>query len=144
MKKTLGIAVITILLLTLDMVSKYFFYNKSYLSDIRIIEPILNKWISRWINVNMTIIIIISIISLFLFIFLYHRKFFWTKILSLLIAGTLWNLIDRIYLWWVRDFISISSFPIFNISDVLLNIWIISIILKEFFVEKIKEKIKLQ
>jgi signal peptidase II len=42
----------------------------------------------------------------------------------MLLAGTLGNLIDRLFYGGVRDFINIQlfNFPIFNIADILLTI----------------------
>lgn len=141
MKKTIiKTSILTIILLAIDIISKYFFYNKEYLSNLKIINPIMNYWISRWIQANITMVIIISFLSLFLFLYLFKIKYIWEICLSLLLAWTLWNMIDRIFLWWVRDFISISTFPIFNISDILLNIWILLILINEFFLLKKSKK----
>ena len=51
--------------------------------------------------------------------------------LSFLIAGILGNLSERVYLGYVRDFFDLTfcSFPIFNISDIYINIGVIGIII---------------
>ena len=56
---------------------------------------------------------------------------------SLLLGGAIGNLIDRIFLGHVRDFISIWVWPIFNIADIAISIGIILIIYNE-----IKKEIK--
>ncbi|MCF7834943.1 signal peptidase II [Candidatus Gracilibacteria bacterium] len=141
MKKTIiKTSILTIILLAIDIISKYFFYNKEYLSNLKIINPIMNYGISRGIQANITMVIIISFLSLFLFLYLFKIKYIGEICLSLLLAGTLGNMIDRIFLGGVRDFISISTFPIFNISDILLNIGILLILINEFFLLKKSKK----
>lgn len=131
--------ILSITLLAIDIISKYFFYNKNLLSDLDFISPVFNLWISRWMQANLLVIITISIIALCIFIYLFKIKHISRIIFSILVAGTLWNLGDRIFLWWVRDFISIWNFPVFNIADILLNIGIILIIIEEFKPKKNKK-----
>lgn len=125
--------ILSITLLALDILSKYFFYNKLLLQNLDFISPVFNLWISRWMQANIFIVIIISIIALFIFTYLFKIKHISRITFSILISWTLGNLGDRLFLWWVRDFISISTFPVFNIADILLNIGIILIIIKELF-----------
>lgn len=127
---------LTISLLTIDLITKYFFYNKDIGRWLSFFKPILNTGISRWINANHTIVIAISIIAMILFFYLLKTKYISWFLFSLLIAGTLGNLIDRIIIWWVRDFISIWDFPVFNAADIMLNIWIIIILAKELWLFK--------
>jgi len=69
------------------------------------------------------------------------NKKIWRIFLWFFIAGTIGNLIDRVRLWWVRDFININifNFPIFNIADILLNVWIIWLLIQTFFLERTKK-----
>lgn len=133
---------LSIILLSLDMITKYFFYNLEKLNSLSIIRPIINTWISFGFKLPLLLVIIISILALFLFFWLFYKKSISWVMVSFLIAWTLWNLIDRITYWWVRDFISIGNFPIFNLADSLLNIWIFLFFIKEFFSWK-SEKNKL-
>ena len=54
--------------------------------------------------------------------------FFWT---SILISGIFCNLYERIHFGYVRDFFKLNfiEFPIFNISDIFINIGVITIII---------------
>ncbi len=50
---------------------------------------------------------------------------------SLLSAGIFCNLLERIFFGYVRDFIKINffNFPIFNISDIFINLSVFAIII---------------
>jgi len=116
------------ILVIIDMLSKYFFYNMNYLNDTTLIRPVLNVGISRSLPVPFIIIILISVVGIAAFIRLFVTKKINRIITALLIGGTIWNLIDRILYGWVRDFINIQifNFPIFNFADIMLSIgvWI--------------------
>ena len=51
--------------------------------------------------------------------------------LSFALAGIIGNLIDRIFLGYVRDFIDIKIIPVFNFADAYLNIALILFIFYE-------------
>lgn len=134
MKKKRLIAVLFILLLVwIDQLTKYFFYNQEIWNQIFFLEPVLNDGISRWMSMPMVIIISVSVICIWLFIYLFHKKYLTVLDFALLMAGTVWNLIDRIYLWGVRDFLSFGSFPVFNIADTFLTCGVARIWIKEIF-----------
>lgn len=132
-----------IFLLIIDQTSKYFFYNRGLLSNLNFIHSSFNTGISRSLPIHLYLVISISIFAILaLFRLLKNKKISQISFIFL-IAGTLWNLIDRVLLWWVRDFINIQifNFPIFNIADVLLNVWIIILIIQEIRLEKKNDKI---
>lgn len=56
-------------------------------------------------------------------------------IMSMIMAGALGNLIDRLFRGYVIDYISVGSFPVFNLADSLLTI---SIFLILVFYDKIR------
>jgi signal peptidase II len=56
-------------------------------------------------------------------------------ILAILVAGALGNILDRLRLGYVVDFISIGSFPVFNLADSFITV---SIFLLMLFYDKIK------
>lgn len=132
-KKNIKFIIITTTLIAIDLLSKYFFYDKNILSNI--FNPQFNLGISRSISIPLLVTIIISIGALILFLISYVRWYIQTLIATFLVAGTIWNLADRILLWWVRDFIDIQifNFPIFNFADILLNIGVILFIIHEFW-----------
>ncbi|MBL7051718.1 MAG: signal peptidase II [Nanoarchaeota archaeon] len=56
--------------------------------------------------------------------------------LSFLIAGALGNFIDRVFLGYVRDFISISIWPVFNFADIFATIGVVFLIYRLYKEEK--------
>ncbi len=61
---------------------------------------------------------------------------------SLMISGIFNNMLERIIYGYVRDFIELNfiDFPVFNLSDIFINISVISLVFlilkKEYFKEK--------
>lgn len=108
----------------LDLLSKYFFYNKRFLEDISLFTPAFNEGISRSLPVPLIITIVISIAGIATFVRLFTSKKINRIMAALLIGGTLGNFIDRIFLGGVRDFINIGilNFPIFNFADIMLTL----------------------
>ncbi len=86
---------------------------------------------------------LILLILIFLFIFLYEPLYVWS--ISFLIAGTLANLVNRIwYNGTVIDFLDWELFPpeyIFNIADFLVTIGTIFLLVSVFIEEILKELI---
>ena len=83
-----------------------------------------------------TIITIITIIVIGYFIWQYRKNTPMLIDLSLIIAGTIGNFIDRLRQGYVVDMFETTfiNFPIFNIADMCLTIgviWLIICILKE-------------
>ncbi len=132
-KKRIVATLLCLLLIWIDQLTKYLFYDLEIWSQIFFLEPLLNDWISRWMSMPMVAILSVSIICIWLFIYLFHKKYLTTVEFALLFAGTIWNLIDRIYLWWVRDFLSFGSFPVFNVADAFLTCGVAWICIKEIF-----------
>ena len=58
-------------------------------------------------------------------------------ILSLLFAGAIGNLIDRVFLGYVRDMIyfSLINFPVFNVADSAITIAAALLVIETFFVK---------
>ncbi len=93
-------------------------------------------------NKKFFLIGVTALVILFLIFFLYrnyHRMNTVVKIsFASLIAGSLGNLIDRIRIGYVVDFISVKfgngyNFPVFNIADILVVIGTILIIITILF-----------
>lgn len=118
LRSTIGIAI--------DLITKYLFYNVRYLENTSMIRPTLNTGISRSLPVPFILIVGISIIGIAGFARLYSKNKLGRTVTALLIWGTIGNLVDRLIYGGVRDFINIGwfNFPIFNIADIMLSIWV--------------------
>lgn len=137
--KHIKIRSLIIWLLGIDLLSKYFFYDQKIFTNV-LITPAFNTGVARSLPIPLVLVIIISIAVLIGVYYVFSNKKIWRIFLGFFIAGTLGNLIDRVWLGGVRDFININlfNFPIFNIADMLLNIWIIWLLVQIFFIEKKK------
>jgi lipoprotein signal peptidase len=144
MKKYWKLILWILLLLWIDWWSKYLFYNLKIWKELWLLEPVFNQWISWWISANIFIVICISFIGLWAFFWLWREKYFSSISFWFLIAWTIWNLLDRIIFGWVRDFISIWDFPVFNLADCYLTIAVCLIIIQEFLPKNLFSKKKTQ
>ncbi|MFH5880789.1 signal peptidase II [Liberiplasma polymorphum] len=102
---------------------------------------------------QMVFLIAITLLALSLFAYLFkdvdlkQRKFYSYAVI-LLIAGTLGNFIDRLFLGYVIDFIDVYiftyNFPIFNVADSALTIGMILFAVDVLILEpkRVKEREK--
>lgn len=93
---------------------------------------------------KMVFFILVAIVALVFMFYCYRRSedgdVFIHYGLVLMMAGTIGNLIDRVWLGYVRDFLSFDifgyAFPVFNIADVALCVGvflvIVSVLLEEY------------
>ena len=112
-----------IILLLLDQLSKYLFTT---ITNTGAAFGILKGYT--------TLLIIISLLALTACVY-YYVKYKNKKIrfaLSFLIAGIIWNLIDRIIFGYVRDFIDFKIWPVFNLADSFNVIGVILLIYISF------------
>lgn len=141
MKENIKIVLLAWWLFVLDQLSKYIFYNQKYLASRTIFQPAFNTGVSRSVQIPQAITILIAFFALGAFVIAYQRKYFTWLVVAILLAGTLGNVVDRIILNGVRDFLYIGSrFPIFNLADVYLNIGVCIFIIPQFFAWKCKQK----
>jgi len=93
---------------------------------------------------NLLFSILALAISVFLIIFypkLTEDDWFLRIALGMQLGGSLGNLIDRITIGHVTDFISVGNFPVFNIADASISVGVAVMILG-LWVEEKKEKQK--
>lgn len=156
-RKLCIISIVIILLIIIDQIIKIFITNNLKNENVIIIENFLklnyteNTGIAfgmqsnNLISIIITNTIIIAIIVRFL-IKQFHNMNASTKIaISMIIAGGLSNLIDRIVRGKVIDYIDVSSFinfPIFNIADCFVVIGFIIFVINvgiEIFGSRLKK-----
>ncbi|MBE6138355.1 MAG: signal peptidase II [Firmicutes bacterium] len=137
MKKMLPIISIIILL---DQIIKFLVIaNMNLFDSINVVENFFNITYVRnngaaWsiLSGNTLLLIVISIIALILiyFYFIKNQKLNNLENISysLLIGGTVGNLIDRVFLGYVVDYLDFKifsyNFPVFNLADICIVIGI--------------------
>jgi len=82
--------------------------------------------------------LIIVGIAVALIVFYFHVKMSKKNVqlqipLAFVFGGTLSNLFDRIFRSYVIDFIDLRIWPVFNISDVMINIGVILLLYRIIF-----------
>jgi len=96
-----------------DRISKIIFRN----IDFFIFKSSINKGAAFSLLQGWNLFLIVFAVFVIILI-LYYRNFSEQIALGLLLGGTISNLIDRILLKGVIDFISIWIFPVFNLADI--------------------------
>jgi len=86
---------------------------------------------------------IVSIVFVALFvlydIFCHSNSIWYSMGISLIVGGAIGNMIDRIFLGYVRDFISIKLFSfVFNLADLFITVGVIAFVI-HFIISTIKE-----
>mgnify|MGYP001599186497 CR=1 FL=1 len=117
MVKTRDIILILILII-LDQLSKFYFKDKNFF----IFNYTKNTGAAFSILQDYTLFLIlisILVISFTLYYFIKLKKINKSLRIAfiLILSGTLGNLIDRVFLDYVRDFIDLKIWPIFNLAD---------------------------
>lgn len=142
--------IITIILVTIDQITKYLTVQNLALFEVKEMIPnflsltyIQNSGAAwsvlegkMWFFYIITLIVIV-----FLLYYLYtegrQNKIFGV-ILSVILAGTIGNFIDRLLYQYVIDMIKLEfiSFPIFNVADSLLTIGVAALLFYTIYEEK--------
>ena len=157
MKKWFIISVTIISVLVIDLITKHFLFAIDYFNLIPNVISIASNGGNTGaafgiFSDNTILLIVVSIIMIVvLFIFNYfakERSAFYCIAFGFIVGGACGNLIDRIFLGYVRDFIYLdfwSSFPVFNFADSFLTIGaILMAIYIIFFMGKNRDKGKIE
>ena len=138
-KKNLSVIILGILIVIIDRITKLLFINK----EITIIPNFLNFTYTENNGVafgmasdNTILIVLLNIIILAIIIKFLKDKFSKTNyiiILSLImiLAGGVGNLIDRITMGYVIDFIDVNilNFATFNVADISITVGVMTIMI---------------
>jgi signal peptidase II len=143
------LSVLTVVLCAIDIVTKIIFRGESFslIPGVIGIHSTENTGIAFGLFEGARVVfIILTFIILAVGVFLFWKVKKKTKFLiiaaALFAGGALGNLIDRIFLGYVRDFIMFEffEFPIFNMADVFLNIGVVMIAIYLIFLYKEEDK----
>lgn len=131
-------------LLILDQVTKFFLTG----CNINIINNIVKFEYAEnfgagfgFLSGKTALLIVITFLFLLgIFVFDYFnraKKGCYLVGMSFIFAGAVGNLIDRLFLGYVRDFVKLEfiNFPIFNFADICLTIGVILIIVDVLFIK---------
>jgi len=128
-----------LLLLWADAYTKYWAENIlssniSLISNVLSIQYAQNTGIAFSIPLSGIALKIITVILIFMIFYYYwsEEKKKNSKLLNcsyiLIFSGAIWNAWERIFNWYVVDFISVEHFAIFNLADSYITLWAIGII----------------
>ncbi len=135
--------IIGFFLVLLDQASKILLTNIDVDYGFFALNYTINRGISFGLFQGSTVII--SVISVIVLVLLYYyRKEFKGKeaYLTLIVAGIIGNLIDRVVLGYVRDFLDLKWWPVFNVADSLMFIGVFGLVITYVFLESKGKKEK--
>lgn len=132
--------IFSLVLVALDQLTKYLMHGREYFSGLISLHSTINYGAAfsmmqgwNWLFILVSLIVIAGIF--------YYLKSFKHKLGPiLLLSGTVGNMIDRLFLGYVRDFISVEYFATFNMADSFNVIGVALIIYFSFMEEKQPKK----
>jgi len=149
-------AIVIVISVVLDLITKIIFGNY-FAGGAEDIEVIPNFFIFAFVKnygaaygmfsdstLGLTIVSIILIVAFVVYDVFCHSSSWWYVLgIGGIIGGAIGNLIDRIFLGYVRDFISIRIFNfVFNLADLFITIGVICFAIHIIigFVKEAKDK----
>lgn len=154
MKKWFWIIFTIILVLVADLTTKHFLFNVEYFNLIPHVISIASNggntgaaWgIFSGKTIMLIIVSVLMIVALFIFAhFTKNKNALFCLSFGLMIGGAIGNLVDRVMLGYVRDFIFLDfwpSFPVFNIADSCLCVGAVLIAIYIIFCSGVKKENK--
>jgi len=120
-----------LLVFLLDQITKYLITDTYTFGGITL-TPVKNTGgaLGLFQGTNTVFIIVMVLVIGLLYRIRHNLKPSW--IVPVIIGAGLGNLFDRIVFGHVRDFISIMSFPIFNVADAVITCSVLIIIWREY------------
>lgn len=140
MKILLGFLTVLIIFFS-DQFSKSYIFAKVFqpyglINNLVLINPTCNTGVAFGLfsGISNFLLPLTLLGVILIFIYLKHLAFDFTLQLSLLIilGGAISNIFDRIILGYVRDFIDLRFWPVFNLADLFIVTGTIILIIKMF------------
>jgi len=127
--------------LTKELISRTFEYAQSIpvLKDVFHLTYITNTGIAFGVGQGKNIIFLaisLVVIGILIFFFLKAKNMVELASLSLILAGALGNIFDRIFYGEVIDFIDLRIWPVFNFADSFVTIGAVVLFYQEFIKRK--------
>ena len=147
MKNWIKIITSIVLVLVADLVTKHFLFDVEYFNLIPNVISVagnVENTGAAWgmfsgETIWLIIVSVLMIVALFVFNhFVKNKNTFYCLSFGFVIGGALGNLIDRIWLNYVRDFIFLDffpTFPVFNIADSFLCVGAVMIAIFILFMQ---------
>ncbi|MGM5484936.1 MAG: signal peptidase II [Nanobdellota archaeon] len=126
-RRLLFISLITTAIIIIDQVAKFFLFGKELkiLPFLRIF-PVENTGTAFGLFPGSSLLLGIIALIFVTLIFIYIKRFPDNRItnisLGLIAGGALGNMLDRLLMGFVRDFISLGFIPSFNVADTAITI----------------------
>lgn len=121
------------ILVFFDQLTKFYFTEKYFDFGFFAFSYVKNYGISFGLFQGISnLIIIVSFLALGFLFYTRHEFKKHPVLLTLIVSGIIGNLIDRIFLGYVVDFINFKIWPVFNLADSFLVIGIILFIILSF------------
>jgi len=151
----LVMVIVAAVLLAIDLITKAVFVGDGFtlIPKVLSIQPIRNYGAAFGILQNARIFLIIITFILLVIGIIFYIKFkqgkkskFYNIGCGFVLAGALGNLFDRLFLGYVRDFISFDfiNFPVLNLADAFLNVGMVLLAIYFIFMLKGKKSEKNQ
>ena len=135
----------------LDQITKYLVYSNMYLGESIPENGLLRITYARNTGTAFSLFrshgelllflsVLVALFFTIYFIFIEKPKIFMRLFISLVVAGALGNIIDRIRFGYVNDFIDVGFWPIINIADSSISIAITIYILDALILSRNKDE----
>lgn len=87
---------------------------------------------------------IVSIVIIYLYNRVAGDSWILKWAMSLQLAGAVGNLIDRVTIGYVTDFISVGNFPVFNVADASISIGVVILLIYVWYQERKHKELEKQ
>ncbi len=133
-KKTIFFTILTLIIALLDQLTKYFILKLNPNLNLKLLTLHLVKNTGAGFGIlkNQTwLLALISLLVVLITIYYYPKipkQKFPQVLTALFLAGTIGNLIDRLFRKFVIDFLDFGWWPAFNIADACITIGVIGLV----------------